>query len=282
MKKAARNKKETEMVEEPVEKPKIVAEIEPEKPKKSVIKKLFSNKPILIGTIVVLLIAIAGGAIYAISYFAEDAAGPQPLAQEVEALLEEVGEIVVMPEDETPTVATVTDVEKLSTQPFFTNAQNGDKVIIFGNARQAILYRPSIKKIIAMSPIDANSLPQAQDAPQATDSATQAISVTPTPKEKIKVVVMNSTKEAGLARKGGDLLDEDTFEIIASLNATGEYDKTTVSTVNGGTISDSDLNSIISTFSKVKVTKTTLPSSEAAPAGADIVVILGSDFSEEY
>jgi hypothetical protein len=282
MKKSTRKKKEAAIPEITEIKPPIVAEIEHETEEKKGIKKMISSKPFMIGGVVILLIVVAAGVIYGISYFAKDAVNDQTSTQEVQALLEEVGEIVVLPEGETPTIATVTDVEKLSSQPFFKMAQNGDKVIIFGNARQAILYRPSAKKIITMSPIDPNSLPQAQDT-EATGSATQGSdNITPTPLEKIKVAVLNSTQEAGLAKKGGDLLDEDLFDIIAALNATGEYEKTTVSVINRALVSDADIKAITNAISNVPVSTASLPSGEAAPAGADVVIILGSDFSAEY
>lgn len=284
MKKAARKKKELESPQIVEEKPKIVAEIEPEKVKKSMFKKIFSNKPVLIGGFVVLLIVIVAGVIYAVSYFAEDAKTTKPSTQEVQQLIDEVGNIVVLPQGETPTVATVTDVEKLASQPFFKDAQNGDKVIIFGNAKEAILYRPSIKKVIAMSPINGTDLNQPQNQDQSASNSA-AISVTPSPAkeaEKIKVAVLNSTKEAGLAKKGGNLLDEDTFDVITTQNATGEYDKTTISVINKNAVSDKTIGSITSAFSKVKASTVSLPSGEAAPAGADVVIVLGSDFSDAY
>ena len=59
-----------------------------------------------------------------------------------------IGAIMELPSDETPTLATVTDKDKLADQPFFHAAQNGDKILIYTQAAKAILYRPFTGKII--------------------------------------------------------------------------------------------------------------------------------------
>ncbi len=73
--------------------------------------------------------------------------------QEVLSVAEEIGRHIQLPQDETPTLATVSDKEKLKDQQFFAAAENGDKVLIYSNARKAILYRPSIDRIIEVAPI---------------------------------------------------------------------------------------------------------------------------------
>lgn len=73
---------------------------------------------------------------------------------EAERLKSEVAKLIEVPKDETPTVATVTDAEKLKSQPFFANAQTGDKVLIFPKAKKAVLYRPSTKKVIEVAPVN--------------------------------------------------------------------------------------------------------------------------------
>lgn len=80
---------------------------------------------------------------------------PQRLAQEkVREVVELVGQLIVLPEGETPTVATVTDPERLRDQPFFAKSRAGDKVLIYTNARKAILYRPFEHKLVEVAPLN--------------------------------------------------------------------------------------------------------------------------------
>lgn len=94
--------------------------------------------------------------------------------QEVQELVQEVGELYQLPEGETPVVATVEDITKFENQPFFENAQNGDKLLIYYEAKQAFLYRPSTQKIINSGPLAesaAESTPQS-GATQPTEATT--------------------------------------------------------------------------------------------------------------
>ncbi len=75
-------------------------------------------------------------------------------ANETKKLIEQVGQLVELPQDEVPTVATITDVEKLRDQPFFAHAENGDKILIYTGIKKAILYRPTVNKIVEVAPIN--------------------------------------------------------------------------------------------------------------------------------
>ena len=72
----------------------------------------------------------------------------------VSNLVAQVGNLIVLPEGEMPTVATVSDPEKLQDQPFFARAQRGDKVLIYTNSKKAILYNPESNKIVEVAPIN--------------------------------------------------------------------------------------------------------------------------------
>ncbi len=78
-----------------------------------------------------------------------------------------------VPTDETPNVATITDVNALQDQVFFKVAKNGDKILIYEKKKIIVLYRPSEEKVIATAPVLYN---QPETAVAGTSSAAQQAS----------------------------------------------------------------------------------------------------------
>lgn len=92
-----------------------------------------------------------------------------------------VGKLMVLPTDEDPTVAMITDITKLKDQPFFAHAENGDKVLIYTKNKKAILYRPSTNKIIDVAPVNiGNTTPTPSPAVTTAPSSTPGHTPTPT------------------------------------------------------------------------------------------------------
>lgn len=138
----------------------------------------FNQKLIIPGVIgIVLLVIVLAGVLYYSSQQNKTDPNTPPSSQQAtdeenRKIIEEVSKLMDLPTDEVPTVATVTDITKLQDQPFFQRAKNGDKVLIYSNARRAILYDPLIKKVIDVAPLNISS-PSAQIAtPSATPSKT--------------------------------------------------------------------------------------------------------------
>lgn len=103
----------------------------------------------------VLVLIFAGATVYFYNQYSNLKQNPAAEAQEeVAKLVEQVSKLIVLPQGEQPTVATVTDVEKLADQPFFANAKNGHKVLIYTGAKKAILFDPLAQKIIEVAPIN--------------------------------------------------------------------------------------------------------------------------------
>ncbi len=70
----------------------------------------------------------------------------------VAAVERQVNRHYVLPTDEVPVLATVTDSTQLTT-PFLQQAKNGDKVLFYQKHQIALIYRPGIDRVIAVGPL---------------------------------------------------------------------------------------------------------------------------------
>jgi hypothetical protein len=85
-------------------------------------------------------------------------ANPQlTIQKQTDELIRRIGLLVALPSGETPTIANVSDAKQAKQQsPFFNTAENGDKVLMYVKAGEAILYRPTTNKIILVAPLTFN------------------------------------------------------------------------------------------------------------------------------
>lgn len=186
---------------------------------------------------------------------------------EAKSLVAMVSKLMNLPGEETPTVATVNDKEKLKSQPFFSKSENGDKVLIYTNAKKAILYRPSINKIIDVAPV--NIGPAASASAEVTPQGESSKSGT-----KLKFTILNGTSQAGLTKKyETELLGTvKNAEVIDKDNAVSKiYEKTLLVDVKG-----SFKEETTALAKELGIQVSTLPSGEATPSG-DYLIILGID-----
>lgn len=127
---------------------------------------------IITGVAIVLLLGTTGAAGYFYNELNEVKKNPNKTAQdETAATIAAVGKLIVLPSGEQPTLATVTEPEKLKDQPFFASAQKGDKVLIYTNAKKAILYNPTNNKIVEVAPINIGSSTDTSVAGSSTDNS---------------------------------------------------------------------------------------------------------------
>lgn len=178
--------------------------------------------------------------------------------EEVKKYVGEIGKLMDLPVNETPTVATIIDITKLADQSFFKRGKNGDKVLLYPNNQKAILYDPGAKRIIEVGPFNPGT---------ATASASA--------QDIAKVVLRNGTKLGNLAAKIEEKLKKEIPGIEISLKenaATNIVKKTTVSL-----LSDSKKAQAESIAKSLNVSLSGLASGEAKPTDADIVVIIGTD-----
>ena len=118
-------------------------------------RTITSRRRILPATAIVIVLAslVATGVMYRENRRLK--ADPGAVArEEAVRLVQEVGALIELPQGEVPTIATVSDVERLKEQPFFAKAKVGDKVLIFTNARKAILFSATSRKILEVAPLN--------------------------------------------------------------------------------------------------------------------------------
>ena len=184
------------------------------------------NKIIIL--IIGLLILGSGGFLIYKSGLLEKTGLIKKEKNEVEIIMKRISEVFLLP-SEIPTVATISDKEKLKGQAFFDKAENGDKLLLFTNSNLAILYRDSIKKIIEISQISVANSPQIEMAP--------TIVPTETLKEdlKIKVALYNGSQKVGQTTKfEKEILEKvGNFEVIKKIDAKNNYEKSLVVDISG-------------------------------------------------
>jgi len=198
------------------------------------------------------------------------------LLDENRELVNKVGKLIVLP-NETPTIAVVRDLAKLKDQAFFTQAKERDKVLVFMNAKKAILYDPVANIIIDVAPV---SIPT--PSPEATSTA--KISPTPTSKPTViiskkayKVALYNGTQIVGLTKKYEpellNLLTE--IEVVDKDDALEDYKESVL--VN---LSDIEQEEFEALSDLLKIKTGSLPKGESKPKGADLLIILGDDMAD--
>lgn len=246
-------------------------------------------KIILISIIFVLVAGSLGTAGYFYSKYRKAAAG-NTAKDEADSYVAKISKFMALPEGEDPTLATVSDREKLKNQPFFTKAENGDKVLIYIKSQKAILFRPSINKIIEVTsltgelqeesnnPAVAKNFSETavnngdQQSGEKQPSETPAVEVQKTP---VRVAIYNGTNIKGLAAKiEGTIvtLSSIQIQVTEKTNAKGNYANTLIVDLSGG---NGEALEKIKGAAGGEIGN--FPDGETRP-DADILIISGADY----
>lgn len=203
---------------------------------------------------------------------------PLLLQDDPKAIIRLVGQLIDLPQDEEPILATVTDVDQVKNQAFFAKAKNGDKVLIYNKAQKAILYDPVANKILEVGPLinppSPTVLPETQEQ---TSSPSATLSPTPSTKSErvYKVTFYNGTQTVGLTGVIANILKDKMpdLEIIAREDANKkDYAKTQVIDLTG---SSKEKAEEIARILSAEVSA--LPSEERKPEESDFLIIVGAD-----
>lgn len=208
----------------------------------------------------VVLVCVVGGfsiAVYgqtayqkAVHKIRQLAGKPDQTQQETDNLIVAVGKLMALPEGEQPSIGTVADTGKLKDQPFFSKAENGDRLLIYTEARRVILYRPSINKVINVA----------------------LLNIGPAQGQKVRVVLYNGTGKSGATGPVEEKLKKEikNIDVVKKENASkADYNGMIVVDLTGR-----NPNAALE-MAKILGGKTgALPDGETKP-DADLLVIVG-------
>lgn len=178
-------------------------------------------KNILIAILVIFLLGAGGATYYFYNEYQKVKKNPDLISQEeVKSVTSVISKFMDLPTDEQPTVATVTDKEKLKDQDFFKKAENGDKILIYTNARKAILFRPSTGRVVEFAPLILGN---------------DQSSVSPEAVTEVSVAIYNGTTTSGLTTDYEKKLSGNTsLKISTKTNASKrDYSETLVIDLSG-------------------------------------------------
>ncbi len=223
-------------------------------------KPHYNLRKIIILFVILLFVSLAASAIY--FFFQYEALKNQyqssALAsqKQIKKIVAEVSKLMLLPKNELPTIATVSDEKKLSSQPFFAHARNGDEVLVFANAKIAILYDPVEHLIINVSPVTIGGQ---------TSQASQA-----------RIVLRNGTIVQGITSK----IESQIQQVFPGANIVSrDYGHITYDTTMVIPLS-SQANAAAQDLAKaLNANVGTLPAGEVKPSNADILIIVGKDKS---
>lgn len=227
-------------------------------------QSLARNKSILAALIIVIILALAGAGYMYYQYqktaseLKKVKTQTQTTSQaskddQVKKIVAEVAKLARLPENETPSIATITDVSKLKDQPFFKDAKNGDILLVFNSSGKAVLYDPKDKKIVDVT----------------------TLSTSPSFNQQFKIVIRNGTGTPNLAGKlEADLKKAlEAVNVIAKENAQKQtYEKTQVSVINQAAL---EFASKVAKAINAQVVD--YPFEEPKPKEGDILIIIGKD-----
>jgi len=201
-------------------------------------------------------------------------AGTKLTDDQVARIVSRVGQFMVLPQDEQPSVVIIRDAAGLAEkQPFYKGSKDGDILIVYPN--RAVIYDPKNDKLV-----NAGQLVRSDATPTPEVTASGSVQLSPSPSgtppapEKVTVDVLNGTSIAGLAGStASDLGAKGTgwFTRGRLGDAKGAFTKTVIVDLSKGTKPGAvaKLKELLSAE-----VVTALPAGEAAST-ADIVVIVG-------
>lgn len=200
--------------------------------------------------------------------------------EEIKQAVKALEKNVLLPMGETPTLSTITNKEELvENQDFFDDAENGDQVLVYHEAKKAFLYRPSTGKLINLAPINITGGDGGSSGGQLNNKNNEEIDTSPGLDRPVTIELRNGTEVVGatykIESKLEEVLEGREFEVLGKENASRlNFEKTVV--VVGNLVQKSVAQQVANGLDLPVVN---LPEGEKK-TDADFLVVVGKDIVE--
>lgn len=112
-------------------------------------KKLRKARGKIFGMVAVLVLVVMAGVIVFQQLKINGTLSEEEAARGVQ---DKLAKIMILPEEDA-LVSNIEDIDKIEEQPFFTRAENGDKVLIFVQAAKIVIYREGTNQVVNAGPL---------------------------------------------------------------------------------------------------------------------------------
>lgn len=173
--------------------------------------------------------------------------------------ISKLSSLMVLPENEEPTLATVDNPGALTDPQLKAVAKTNDKVLLYYTAKKVIVYRPSVNKIVDIFPLILD--------PSVTESLDAKVEIRsgngkPETSEQVKNIIIKDYKNLSVKEIGNASRQDYPSTVIIDLTDGQKYNL---------------VNNIIN---EIGATRGVLPNGEPKPDNIDILIITGLDFKE--
>jgi len=196
----------------------------------------------------------------------------EKVAAELASAVAAVGKLIILPTDDEPVLASVTDAEALiKQQAFFTGSVNGDQLLLYPKNQKAVIYSPSRNIIVNVGPIQ-----NTPDGGQAPSAGPQTKVEQPKKETTLSVEVRNGTGKPGLGAEVAERIVADSrYTVVAVSDAkSNDYSKTILYVKDGDSEKIALANALAPLIGASVVSE--MPKGEKIIA-ADSLVIVGGN-----
>lgn len=234
-------------------------------------KRALKNPKVINGLLVLIIIVLIAAIIVGVKQGTLFQSNTEVSEAQVQRVIKKLDRLIVLPAEETPVVARITNAEALKTaQSFYENASDGDYVLVYPEAGQAFIFNSRANKVVNVGPVIGQPAAPASSENETTEAVEEAAAVPDV--DVVAIEIRNGSTIPGLATDLEAVMEEFAeYDVVAVENAFTD-------TYTGNIVVDlTDTGSLVTEQLAQELNAevlSVLPEGES-PSDAELVIILG-------